>query len=261
MINGIFFDEMNDSSRRIEMRPKALYVLSILLAFVLAISLPAYGAFDSGSTGADGAFNPGANTTLQVPDSGIFNFTTVDIPSGVTVTFALNTTNSPVTILATGDVTISGIIDVTGSAAASGGGSGLGGPGGYKGGSGSDQVGVLGGRGLGPGGGEGGNDLSYGGGGGSFGTPGGAHSGPTYGNSILLPLIGGSGGGGGGANGNPDTSVVFSVVAGEVAAGQSSLPPPDLLRLAGPFNRMEGREAPRVERAVAAVGGAVARSG
>lgn len=32
--------------------------------------------FNSGSTGADGAFSPTANTTLSLPPSGVFNFTT-----------------------------------------------------------------------------------------------------------------------------------------------------------------------------------------
>lgn len=42
-------------------------------------------AFDSGSTGADGDFAPASDITLGLPDSGIFNFTTVNIPEGVTV--------------------------------------------------------------------------------------------------------------------------------------------------------------------------------
>jgi hypothetical protein len=47
---------------------------------------------------------PTENTILQLPSDGVFNFTTVDIPAGVTVTFSKNTTNTPVYILATGDV-------------------------------------------------------------------------------------------------------------------------------------------------------------
>ena len=42
-------------------------------------------AYDSGSTGADGAFAPQVDTTLQLPEDGIFNFTTFTVPSGVTV--------------------------------------------------------------------------------------------------------------------------------------------------------------------------------
>jgi len=68
------------------------------------------GPFSSGSTGADGTFAPTQNTALALPANGIFNFTTVNIPAGVTVTFQNNGTNTPVTILATGDVTIAGTI-------------------------------------------------------------------------------------------------------------------------------------------------------
>jgi hypothetical protein len=99
--------------------------------------------YSSGSTGADGAFAPTANTTLSLPTNGVFNFTTVNIPSGVTVTFTPNAVNTPVTILATGDITIAGTISVNGSnglpvsstgAVVNPGGAG--GPGGYPGGSG-----------------------------------------------------------------------------------------------------------------------------
>jgi len=194
---------------------------------VLAMSLPqAAFAFSSGSTGADGAFNPTVNTQLQLPPDGIFNFTSVSIPTGVTVTFKKNTTNTPVVILATGNVTITGTIDVSGTRAtdvgAAGDGNlgddgvpGLGGPGGYDGGRGG-TAGTTpgnGGNGLGPGGGGSGpfgpnfncagNGQPVGGGGAGFGDVGGATvgqgtgGGVAYGTSQLLPLIGGSGGGGG----------------------------------------------------------------
>src|SRR3989454_12323780 len=85
------------------------WVLALALAPGLALG------FDSGSTGADGAFNPTVNTQLPLPPSGIFNFTSVNIPSGVTVTFQKNTTNTPVTILASGNVAIAGALSVTGT--------------------------------------------------------------------------------------------------------------------------------------------------
>src|SRR6266571_4303603 len=125
--------------------------------------LAAAQTFNSGSTGADGALSPTTTTTLTLPPSGVFNFTTVNIPSGVTVRFTKNATNTPVTILASGDVTIAGTIDVRG--APGGGGSGQtllapsggnGGPGGFSGGSGSNGIAsTIGGAGLGPGGGSG----------------------------------------------------------------------------------------------------------
>lgn len=166
------------------------------------------GNFVSGSTGADGDFAPTANTVLQIPESGVFNFGTVTIPVGVNVSFTKNTKNTPVTILATGDVTIAGAISVNGG---NGGANyytpGTGGPGGFDGG----QGGIVyqdGRRGEGPGSGGGGPAKGGGGGGGGFqytGTAGDAGSyggtggsgGSVYGNGRLLSLIGGSGGGGG----------------------------------------------------------------
>lgn len=179
-------------------------------------------AFNSGSTGTDGAFSPTVNTQLQLPESGVFNFTTVNIPTGVTVTFKKNTTNTPVVFLASGNVTIAGSIDIRGQAAppvgAAGNGSigddglpGTGGPGGYDGGRGGQVLSGMGGSGLGPGGGGGANvygNSIYGGGGAGFAssppyTPWGnttnntGKGGVAYGSAVLLPLIGGSGGGGG----------------------------------------------------------------
>lgn len=204
---------------------KKLQVRLALMGLALAPGL-AFG-FNSGSTGADGAFSPTVNTVLALPASGVFNFTTVNIPSGVTVSFKKNATNTPVVILASGNVTIAGYLGIAGSdGAPSGSGGdgtlgddglpGAGGPGGYNGGRGGVGNKVVGGFGLGPGGGAGGTFYSgwanpyWGGGGGSFGTVGAysyttnayysygnSASGPTYGTSQLLPLIGGSGGGGG----------------------------------------------------------------
>ena len=99
--------------------------------------------FLSGSTGADGPFQPTANTTLPVPTSGIFHFTTVTIPTGVTVTFTPNATNTPVAILATGDVSLAAgsIVNVSGQPGTPGSSTGplvnpggSGGPGGLRGG-------------------------------------------------------------------------------------------------------------------------------
>lgn len=181
-----------------------------MLAAYLMLPAQLYAAFVSGSTGADGDFNPTANTVLQIPDSGVFNFGVISIPAGVTVTFKKNAKNTPVTILATGDVTVNGTIS-----AAGGNGSfiipGAGGPGGFIGGIGG-VVNANGKRGEGPGGGTGGNANnnnfgSSGGGGGGFGGNGGNSStwqvygvdgGTAYGNERILPIIGGSGGGGGG---------------------------------------------------------------
>lgn len=183
------------------------------------------GDFISGSTGADGSFSPTADVVLQVPPSGIFNFTDVNIPGGVTVTFAKNAVNSPVVMLATGNVVVAGTIDLSGKSAADTRytqinypEAGAGGPGGYSGGRGGDAAGGHGGQGFGPGGGRGGatnascSGYPEGGGGAGYFSVGQASgcirnygnsssrhgtAGPSYGSNTMLPLLGGSGGGGG----------------------------------------------------------------
>lgn len=206
------------------------FIASPVVPLGAALLLSASGAlgFDSGSTGADGALAPSVSTRLPLPEDGVLNFTSVDIPEGVTVTFEKNATNTPVVIRATGDVNIAGTIDLSGTDStdvATGGDGmigddgipGMSGPGGYDGGIGGPYEGDLaGGTGLGPGGGNFGIDYyssahrktyRIGGAGGGFGTVGAnawravVDGGPAYGSNILLPLIGGSGGGGG-AGGN-----------------------------------------------------------
>jgi hypothetical protein len=188
-------------------------------------------AFDSGSTGADGDFNPPVSIEVPLPPSGILNYRSVDIPLGVTVRFKRNDMNTPVTILVAGDAAIAGTINLDGeSAPPSGpvsgndnplddGFPGKGGPGGFDGGFGGLLTGVgpaanvlgsgRGGAGMGPGGGGGGdaegNNTGGGAGHASSGQAGsarahvaGATGGAAYGSEFLLPLIGGSGGGGAG---------------------------------------------------------------
>lgn len=148
----------------------------VVLAFGLAFAaVPHALAFESGSTGADGAFAPTVNTEVLLPPSGVLNYTSVNIPAGVIVTFRKNTLNTPVQILVSGDATIAGIIDVSGTRGADTGTAGngnladdgvpgVGGPGGYDGGRGgrasTDPINLVtrGGAGLGPGGGFGAQD-------------------------------------------------------------------------------------------------------
>ncbi len=187
-----------------------------LLVWLAAPTVRAQGTFNSGSTGADGAFNPTQSQQIQLPESGVFNYTTVNIPAGVTITYKRNSKNTPVTILASGNVTIAGTIDVSGGNGSAPslpfGGGGIGGPGGFDGGRGgllfsSFSSGLSG---EGPGGGSGGlgnlgNGPSCRGGGGGYAITGGEETGcgnkggNRYGAKTLLPLTGGSGGGGGGA--------------------------------------------------------------
>lgn len=154
--------------------------------------------FSSGSNGSLGAFAPGANTTVTLPPDGILNYTTINIPNGVTVSFTPNAANTPVTMLATGDVTINGTITLNGANGTAGipnnpnsqaGRSG--GPGGFPGGAGGmgGATNTFGSAGMGPGGGTPtstvGGSLPHA----TYGAPG------TFG--ALLPLFGGSGGAGG----------------------------------------------------------------
>lgn len=207
------------------MKYNTLLKLSTVISLLLQAS-STWAAFNSGSTGADGAFNPTASQKIALPASGIFNYTSVNIPAGVIITYTSNASNTPVTILSQGDVVIAGAIDVSGSdgdsiddalannfAILT-----LGGPGGYAGGRGGlPPIGTAlitaGGAGIGPGGGTSPTCNSGGviGGGGSFGTPGtgNACTGQTssvYGSVALLPLIGGSGGAGGTSNVLPGAS-------------------------------------------------------
>ena len=57
-------------------RLSVLFAASGLLA-ILGLGPAEAQTFNSCSTGADGAFNPSANTTLTLPSNGVFNFTTV----------------------------------------------------------------------------------------------------------------------------------------------------------------------------------------
>ena len=179
-----------------------------------AVFIRAQNQFVSGSTGVDGAFSPTSNQTVQVPESGVFNFTTVTIPAGVTIKFNRNSQNTPITILATGNVTISGTIDISGQIGVfTNGVGGKGGPGGWSGGNGGINADSFAGmNGDGNGGGSGGNNngtTAGAGGGGGFGVTGSNASGnptapygqggPAYGTYSMLPLFGGSGGGGGAA--------------------------------------------------------------
>jgi len=211
-----------------------------IAAFWLALAFsPGATAFDSGSTGADGPFNPTVDTVVPLPDDGVFNYESINIPAGVTVRFERNTTNTPIRLLVAGDAQIDGVIDISGQESpatgpagdgvlADDGLAGIGGPGGFDGGRGGEpgDSAFEGAQGLGPGGGfpalwqvnSGGNLAGCAGGGAGFGAAGRngrlsenpffcssttqeAPGGEAYGNDRLLPLIGGSGGGGGAGGG------------------------------------------------------------
>jgi len=204
----------------------AINLRRVLLVLLFSIPAVSVLAFESGSTGADGVFNPNVDTELALPPDGVFNFTEINVPAGVTVTFAPNALNTPVTLLVSGDAVIDGVIDVSGQHASPSVGAGdgnvgddglpgVGGPGGFPGGRGgqasadsSDGGPRAAQSGLGPGGGIASvtdlNRTNCLGSGGSFGSEGRVTSScapnpvaETYGNPDLLPLVGGSGGSGG----------------------------------------------------------------
>ena len=181
--------------------------LSSLLALTTSVTAQ---TFDAGSDESDGAFNLGYNQsrTLQVPEDGVFNFTTFNTEQRASVYFRQNAARTPITILCSGSFTHRGRIYIHGGAA-NGIEGGLAGPGGFPGGKGGEQPA----DGLGPGGGKGGwsNDDAATGtkpggipfrGGGSYGSRStlaevAATGGPIFGNNLLIPPVGGSGGGGG----------------------------------------------------------------
>lgn len=158
-------------------------------------------SFTSGSTGAYGPINITENTTLTTPEDGIFHATTINIDGNRTLTFTRNDHNTPIYLLATGDITINGDINVSGSNGTNLAG-GLGGPGGFDGGS-PGSVGTPPGDGNGPGAGRGGA-----GGWPSDAAAAGAatysqnidyistQEGSPYGSPLLIPMMAGSGGGG-----------------------------------------------------------------
>ncbi|MEK7324578.1 MAG: hypothetical protein AAB217_04905, partial [Chloroflexota bacterium] len=158
--------------------------------------------FSSGSNGSLGAFAPTGNINMVLPPDGILHYTTVNIPAGVTVGVVANAANTPARILATGDVTIAGVLTLNGQSGNSA--SALvtfnpgapPGAGGFRGGQGGSKgvTNNTASNGLGPGGGTAGVH--------GFNSPPNLPSpiGATYGAPStfvsLIPLFGGSGGGG-----------------------------------------------------------------
>lgn len=167
-------------------------------------------SFPSGSTGSDGALTIAANQgtiifdpadsarwgrVLDPDGDGVYHFTTISIGGGTTLRIGGDKVNKPVHFLATGDIVLSGTLDLNGE-------NGkqttdlivrrqiaIPGAGGYAGGAGGRTSAPPATPGEGPGGGSGGitsggcNTVEICGRGGTF-----------TGNRYLVPLIGGSGG-------------------------------------------------------------------
>lgn len=178
---------------------EAMRFLMFALATLVAVSARA--EVLNGSDGSDGALNVTSSTTLPMPDDGIFNYTSINVSGGATLTFLRNSLNTPVYLLATGDVTITGTINVSASDR-------TGGPGGFDGGDRGFKE-LPAGPGHGPGGGRGeSSSTSTSEGAGAyravqFAGGAGTRAGSPYGSPLLVPLVGGSGAGG--KNGSPGT--------------------------------------------------------
>lgn len=188
--------------------------------------------FDSGSDGSLGDVVITNHTTLTLPPDGVLHFKSLHLTAQVRLDFIRNAANTPVYLLSQGDVVLDGILNVSGGGSGGVFGPGMGGPGGFDGG----QRGlgeVPPGDGHGPGGGRAGLEIGpavpTSAGGGSFATQrsaGSTNFGAIYGNSALIPLIGGSGGGGtpsagGGGGGGAiliasNTRIVFGIDGSQI---------------------------------------------
>jgi hypothetical protein len=201
-----------------------------VLTFVAALGLAAGSAtataqgFNTGSDGSLGDVVIGASTNIALPPDGLLHYRSLQVASGVTVTFTRNARNTPVYILSQSDVVISAnaTIDVSGSTANpppnSG---GVGGPGGFDGGQPGFGPETPAGNGYGPGGGRAGSDANCeqnDAAGGAYGSIGFFNAG-VYGSRLLIPLVGGSGGGGSIGNtrgGGGGGGAILIAAAGEI---------------------------------------------
>jgi hypothetical protein len=193
---------------------------SFALLLLLALVGSARAQVNSGSDGHDGPFNPTASSTvINMADhpNGIYQYTSVNIPTGVTVSFIPNANNTPVVWLVQSDCVIQGTVDLSGKPQVNGTG-GIGGPGGYRGGNGGNNPTA----GLGPGGGPPGSIADSA----AYGTAG-YHSTPngpaasTYGTQFILPLLAGSGGGGGGGLGGGGGGGAILIAASNIVLNGS----------------------------------------
>ena len=82
--------------------------LMTVFAAILLLPLAGFAQVNSGSNGSDGALNPTANLVIDMADhpDGIYHYTSVNIPAGVTVSFIPNAGNKPVIWLVQGDCVI-----------------------------------------------------------------------------------------------------------------------------------------------------------
>lgn len=102
------------------------FVCSAALVLVAGSSAAGQTGFTSGSTGADGPGNFTTSQTVSLDEAHfdasrgayVYNYTTITVASGVTLRFEGDDTGEkirPVVWLASGDVTIDGVLDLTGT--------------------------------------------------------------------------------------------------------------------------------------------------
>lgn len=170
------------------------------LALVMVPSVLLAQAFDAGSNGTFGPINVTSGVqTITLPDDGVIHATTITVAAAAQLRFICNARNTPIYLLASGNVTIGGTVfasappPTTVSVDTSPGGCG-----GFAGGT-PRIVGTPAGDGYGPGGGRAGDGtVTVPAGSGGFGSAvaGSTAHGAAYGSNLLVPLVGGSGGGG-----------------------------------------------------------------
>ncbi|MDQ3130911.1 MAG: hypothetical protein M3Q99_09135 [Acidobacteriota bacterium] len=93
----------------------------LVAALLCILPFVANAQFNSGSTGVDGALDlstasfcqPNGICEVQLPESGILNYTTINVPPGRVLIFKRNSRNSPAILLAQGNVTVGGEINVS----------------------------------------------------------------------------------------------------------------------------------------------------
>lgn len=160
-------------------------VLNITENTTIDLSLAANGAWDAANT-ANGIYDASKWAV-------VFNYSSVNVAAGATLTFTNHPSKAPVVWLVSGNVTIAGTVSLSGQSSVLAPLLAEPGPGGFRGGVGYFSVGAANGAGFGPGGAaRASNNVSPGG---SFGT-----GSTAYGNPSLIPLLGGSGGSGAARN-------------------------------------------------------------
>jgi hypothetical protein len=185
---------------------------------------------NTSSDGSDGALIVLASTNIDMTGrpSGIYQYTCVYVTNGASVTFTPNADNTPVVWLVQSNVLVNGTVNLSATNLFSSATGSAGGPGGYRGGSGISPVG------QGPGGGSilvCSNFSTVRAGNASYGTLGTTTNtcfnssngipGSVYGNTYLIPLLGGSGGAGinnscGGVGGSGGGGAILIAASGQI---------------------------------------------